>query len=291
MLYDRAYMKSSFTGGDRSISEKLIIILIICFILQSIVGLISEGFSTKILYIFSFSKQSLSNFFIWSPFTSAFLHDGPLHLIMNLLGLYFIGRVVEIEIGKTNFCWLCFASPLFGSLIWLMFNSDANILIGSSTIVMALLSLFCFRNPEREITLLLFFILPCRLKPKWILLGVLSIEIYGFLFSELAGKSNIAHSAHLGGMIAGSLFFLILRSGYEFPLISFKSSRLNINANKIFKNSSVVTNSNFKVNLSTPTDLQTEVDRILDKINDQGFGSLSPDEKQTLEKAKGLLRK
>jgi hypothetical protein len=45
----------------------------------------------------------------------------------------------------------------------------------------------------------------------------------------------------------------------------------------------------YKVNISNPVDLQREVDRILDKINDEGFGSLTNEEKLTLEKAKGLL--
>jgi hypothetical protein len=45
------------------------------------------------------------------------------------------------------------------------------------------------------------------------------------------------------------------------------------------------------VDLSNQQSLQAEVDRILDKINEKGFGALSQDEKNTLDKAKGLLNK
>jgi hypothetical protein len=45
-----------------------------------------------------------------------------------------------------------------------------------------------------------------------------------------------------------------------------------------------------KTKFTSTGDLQKEVDRILDKINDLGFGSLNSDEKKTLEKAKELLR-
>jgi hypothetical protein len=66
-------------------------------------------------------------------------------------------------------------------------------------------------------------------------------------------------------------------------LISKKRALSLLRANKIKE-------SNFKVNFSSSVDMQVEVDRILDKINEQGFGTLTEKEKQTLEKAKGLLK-
>jgi hypothetical protein len=206
---------------------------------------------------------------------------------MNLIGIFFIGRAVENDIGKSNFFWLVGISSLLGALFWLLFNSNGQVLIGSSAVVMSCLACFCLRNPNQEITLLLFFVLPCRLKPKWIIIGTLGIEIYGFIFSELQGVGGIAHSAHLGGILSGAIVYLFLRSGRYFPSYVFKVSS-NFN-NKAFK-SNKLKKSNFKVNLSSSMDMQAEVDRILDKINEQGFGSLTDNEKQTLEKAKGLLK-
>jgi hypothetical protein len=45
----------------------------------------------------------------------------------------------------------------------------------------------------------------------------------------------------------------------------------------------------YKVNISAPADLRLEVDRILDKINSEGFGALTDDEKRLLDEAKDLL--
>jgi len=87
--------------------------------------------------------------------------------------------------------------------------------------------------------------------------------------------------------LSGAILYLFLRSGLYFPSYVFKVST-NFN-NKAFK-SNKIKKSNFKVNLSSSMDMQAEVDRILDKINEQGFGSLTDNEKQTLEKAKGLLK-
>ena len=49
-------------------------------------------------------------------------------------------------------------------------------------------------------------------------------------------------------------------------------------------------NSNYRVNFGTSSSLKNETDRILDKINDKGFGSLTAIEKETLEKAQKLFR-
>lgn len=293
MLYERLYMRKSQFDNSRSFVDKFIIILISIFILQSFVELFSSTYVRLIYQLFAFSTESLFSLLLWTPITYVFFHDGPIHLIMNLLGLYFIGRSVENLIGSVNFYYLCILGSVFGSLNWLFFNSLGSSLIGSSAIVMACLTYFCLKKPDDEITLLLFFVLPCRLKPRWILLGVLSIEVYGFIFSELSQSTGIAHSAHLGGMIGGSFVFLYLQSGKEFPHFTFikspKSSKTKNFKPSIKFSNKKVSKVNYKVNISNPVDLQREVDRILDKINDKGFGSLTQEEKLTLEKAKGFL--
>jgi membrane associated rhomboid family serine protease len=290
MLYDRSYMKNRFSGSDKMGSEVLIFVLIVSFVLQAFCSLISSDIESKIFDYFSFSIAIIESFYIWTPFSYALLHDGPVHLIMNLIGLFFIGKAVENDIGKTNFFWLAGISSVVGASLWLFFNNNGEVLIGASAIVMSFLACFCLRNPNQEITLLLFFILPCRLKPKWIILGVLGVEIYGFIFSELQGATGIAHSAHLGGMMSGAFVYSFLKSGRYFPSYVFKfSSNFSNKTFGSFKRNKVI-KSNFKVNLSSSTDIQVEVDRILDKINDQGFGALTEKEKQLLEKAKGLLK-
>lgn len=288
MLYERLYMRKSQFDNSRSPVDLLILTLISTFILQSLVELVSQDYTNLIFQYFSFSPEGLFSLLIWTPLSYVLLHDGPVHLIMNLLGLFFIGRSVENLIGNQNFYYLCIFGSTLGALNWFFFNSLGSSLVGSSAIVMACLTYFCLRKPDDEITLLLFFVLPCRLKPRWILLGVLAIEVYGFIFSELTQSTGIAHSAHLGGMIGGCFVFLYLQSGKEFPHITFKKSS---NTSNIFQKSSnrKVSKVSYKVNISNPVDLQREVDRILDKINDEGFGSLTNDEKLTLEKAKGLL--
>ena len=105
MLYDRSYMKSRFTGSDKMGSEILIFVLIGSFVLQSFGSLVSSDIEAIIFEYFSFSVSGLKSLFLWIPFSYTLLHDGPIHLIMNLIGIFFIGRAVENDI-KVERCFL-----------------------------------------------------------------------------------------------------------------------------------------------------------------------------------------
>ena len=87
-------------------------------------------------------------------------------------------------------------------------------------------------------------------------------------------------------MFAGLLFFYLNHKKSKFS-IPFRFTFINTNRESPPKRDS---SSHFRVNFGTPSSLKDETDRILDKINDKGFGSLTAIEKETLEKAKKLFR-
>lgn len=308
MLYDRPYMKRQSFVSDRTAVETLLFLYLVSFFTSFILGLLFTDLDILLRQYFYFSVSSISNFFLWTPVTYTFFHDGLGHIFLNLLCLYFLGRGVESMIGKHNFYYLFFIGSAVGCVFWSFFHSSpveyrlldgstisqVQTLIGASAGMMAILSFYCLKKPDNPITLLIFFVLPCSIKPRWILIGVLLCDIYGFLSYEIGGTGVIAHSAHLGGLAGGAFVFLYFRSGKEFPRFVFKFSSPKVST--MFQNKGAggfkdaIDKSNYKINLSNSTDLQNEVDRILDKINDAGFGSLTKEEKITLEKAKGLLR-
>ena len=299
MLYDRQYMKFPSMKQGFSLNEKLILTLIIVFVVQKAFDLFSQ--SNYIEDFFALSVPSFSYGFIWSFFTYAFLHDGPFHLIFNLILIFFMGRVIERELPSGDFIALCMVSAFAGGLLWLSVNyfiaPRPTQLIGASAIASAFLAFFCVTRPNEPIRLLLFFILPVTLKPKIILYAYLGMELYFFIFEELAllpvpsetsseFSKNIAHSAHLGGIATGYIFFLLYKNGYQLPTFRLKPSR-----SKSKLNPQDHTPSDFKVNISGHDNMQNEIDRILDKINEKGFGSLTNDEKLSLDKAKSFLNK
>jgi len=156
--------------------------------------------------------------------------------------------------------------------------------LGASAFVMACLTYFCLQKPNDPITFLLFFILPVKLKPKFLLMGVLGLELYGFLFGELQNSSSIAHSAHLGGMVVGLLYSHSPFNLSRFPKFSFKFRGTQETVNKSFRDESKYT-----INKETDREVEIQIDKILDKINENGFGSLNDDEKRLLEKAQTLF--
>jgi membrane associated rhomboid family serine protease len=292
MLYDRPYMRDpSFGGRASSFLKFLLVLLIASFVLQTIVKAVGDIDANVTFFSWTaFTPDGFLSGKLWTLVSYACLHEGPWHLVLNLLAIFFMGRALEDDLGPKMMTWLTLAGASSGALLWFVFNIEGSGLVGASAIAMAFVTTFCLRRPEQPITLLLFFVIPCTLKPKWILWSLLGIETYGFLFSELNGSSGVAHSAHLGGMLAGLFFFGYVRSG---GTSSSKRPRLQkpswLKVSKQSRKSGVP--AGYSVNLDDREMVEQEVDRILDKINENGFGSLTEDEKRTLDKAKSLLGK
>lgn len=284
MLSDRSYMrKEGGFGTGLSVTGWLLLSMAIAFFLQSIA--IQFLRQNALVAAFSLSGASIKNGFIWSVFSYAFLHGNLLHLLVNGLLVFFIGRILEPVLGVQRYLFLFFVSVILGGLAWLLFHFNSiQELMGASAGALGILTYFCLLNPNQPITILLFFILPITLRPKWLLYITLGLELFGFIFEEMTGKSNIANSAHLGGMLAGFLCFKIFHQ----QGISFRS---NHNGPGWFKKgfTKKLKNTHYHVNLAKRDELKQEVDRILDKINAHGFGALSKEERDILDKAKDML--
>ena len=284
MLYDRPYMRGGpykrKVGGDFSVLKGILIATIIVFILQN---LLSTWFHCSFLTRYgALSGDGIQQGYLWTLVTYGFLHENILHILLNLFVIFFIGRGLERILQPRKFLVLYLSSILGGGLLWIIFHfGTKDLVIGASAGALGLLLYFCLIQPDQPATFLLFFILPVTLKPKWIALAVIGMELFGFLFTELPNTTGhaISHSAHLGGMCAASIYYQLEKK--KFPLFSKPS----------FPKKKILPPSSFKVNISNRKDLQTEVDHILDKINTDGFSSLSMEEKQILERAKDLLNR
>lgn len=139
---------------------------------------------------------------IWQPFTTLFLHGFygfSLHLIVNMLALWSLGRAIEITIGSIPFAWLYFVSGLFGSLFVVVFQPNLSVpTIGASGAIMGLLAALAFFYPN---SLLFVFFIPMKARTAAILFGLGSL-----ILSFFDNSSNISHLGHLGGLIGGFLY-------------------------------------------------------------------------------------
>jgi len=286
-----------------SVVTTLLVITIGVFVLQQVLNVflpgLTGGRNSFLFEWFGLSGENFRELKVWTIFSYGFLHSTQtiFHIIGNMLGLFFIGRILEPMLGRQHFLLLYLGSTLLGGLVYLVFHIGGfQYVIGASAAVFGILTLFCFLRPEQPITLLLFFVLPITVKPKWVFRVSLAVSVGGLLFYELPGAAGavVAHSAHLGGMVGGMLYyrFVYLRGGAIFSRRA--GARPSVELPEWFKrqkNRPTVQKVNYTVNRSSSRDeLQREVDRILDKINASGFGSLSDTEKQTLDHAKDILR-
>jgi membrane associated rhomboid family serine protease len=301
MLYDRPYMRQTPEPAAKQTSAVtiLLVVTIGIFVLQQVLNVSFPAYGGRPNSFlgdwFAFSADNFKALKVWTVFSYAFLHSTEtiMHILGNMLGLYFIGRMLEPLLGKQQFLLLYFSGALVGALTYLAFHFNGhNTVVGASAAVFALVSFFCMRHPEQPITLLLFFILPVTVKPKWLFWGLLGYSIYALLFVELPGNAHVAHSAHLGGFLVGVLYFRYVYSKQS-PFGAGTGSPV-IEVPEWFKRrKKTAAHTSYRVNRPTTStdDLQKEVDRILDKINASGFGSLDATEKATLDRAKDILSK
>ncbi len=292
MIYDRPYMRpEGRRPANLTAMHWILYVTIGVFIAQLIV---QNWFQSGAMHhLFALSSDSLRNGFVWTLITYGFLHGGLLHIGINLLLLYLFGRELVVVLGGKLFCWLYFGSALVGGAVWLAFNlNQPSTLVGASGAVLGLIIFFICMHPNRPMA---FFFIPISIRPRTIGYIIIGFNVIGFLFAELPGLGqpggdNVAYSAHLGGALAGYLFHRLIYSSA--PEIG--SANPSVEVPQWFKKKQKKRPAGagvgkYQVNITNRKDLQKEVDRILDKINSEGFGSLSEDEKKTLDQAKDIL--
>jgi rhomboid family protein len=148
-----------------------------------------------------------SNFEPWQLLTYSFLHGSPVHLLFNMLALVMFGADVERVWGRQRFLTYYFVCVLSAGLTQVLFTylsgSQAET-IGASGGVFGVLLAFGMMYPHRTI-LLIFPPIPM---PAW-----LFVTVYGALelwFGVSGIERDVAHFAHLGGMLGG---YLMIRFG------------------------------------------------------------------------------
>jgi len=293
MLSDRPYMRDNYGRTSLSALTWLICSIAGGFIIENVfLRWFSEGVGSRFFEYTTLSVASLKSGYVWTLFTHAFVHnpDNLTHLGFTLLALYFFGKAIVPEIGPRKLLIVFGASVLLGALAWLGVNWTQPALhhYGASAGVTGLIVLFACLTPYQPIS---FFMIDIGMRAKHLAIGLLVIHVLGLVLLEIPGRSSwfaMAHSAHLGGMLAGWLYFRFVHQSdwlSSKPNASIELPRWFRKARKI-----EALPASFKVNLSSGSDdVRAEVDRILDKINSEGFQSLTADEKRKLDHARDHL--
>ncbi|MFG6485918.1 rhomboid family intramembrane serine protease [Roseateles sp. BYS78W] len=154
-----------------------------------------------------------SPFFMpWQVLTYAFLHGGLWHLAFNMLGLWMFGGELERVWGPKRYTQILIASTLSAAVVQLLFTwatGSHSPTLGASGALFGLLLSFGMLFPNRIIVPL---IPPIPMKAKYFvaIFGGLELAMGARLFEF--GPANVAHFAHLGGMLGAWLLISHWRS-------------------------------------------------------------------------------
>jgi membrane associated rhomboid family serine protease len=211
-------------------------------------------------------------FHLWQPVTYMFLHGGFAHIFFNMFALWMFGAEIENYWGTKNFVTYYFVCGIGAALINLVATAGLPYpTIGASGAIFGVLLAFGMMFPDRYIYI--YFLLP--VKTKYFVAGYALIEFFSGLGNRSMGSgSDVAHFAHLGGMLVGYLYIVIRRNDGSisrmFRKFSFPKK----------PQGPVLWQGGKDDDLS-----ESEIDRILDKISSRGYESLTAEEKRKLLKA------
>jgi len=210
----------------------------------------------------------------WTFVTYMFLHDpnGLAHILFNMLSLWFFGPRLEDRLGGRAFLGLYFSSGVMGALLSLLFTPHAAI-IGASGAVFGVLLGYAWFWPRDQ--MMIWGVIPIEARYMVVLMTVLA------LWGGFSGGGGIAHFAHLGGFLGGYFFLRLLQRSS--PSQRFKrqsqpaARKLETTSGAMDRWKRISRDGLHEVN-------RDELDRILDKISAMGIGSLTPGEREFLDR-------
>ncbi|MAP81423.1 MAG: rhomboid family intramembrane serine protease [Aequorivita sp.] len=270
---------------------KLIVVNVIVFLIVSLGSFllnISPQYFTR-WFVLSDSLDTLL-FYPWTLITYGFLHFGFMHILFNMLWLYWFGQfVLNLFTGK-RLLTVYLLGALFGGLLFVIaynlfpaFAQSRGFLIGASGAVTAIMVFIATYTPNTEFRLFTFTIKLWQIALFLFLLDLVRIPTSGNAGGLMA---------HVGGGIFGYIYAVQLAKGNDIGkwfenFMDWVANLFKPSKKKPFK--TVHRTTRKQPMRSTPKDVksnhQKKIDSILDKIGNSGYESLSKEEKDFLFKA------
>ena len=270
-LYDRDYTQENFQSQFRHAPQMRIhfprpssavgYLLIINLAIFGI-ALIVPPFGAAIYGLFQLDATSVPRALqLWRLITYQFLHASLTHILFNMLGLYFLGPTLERHWGSNRFLKFYLGCGVAGGIFYLLLVTigflPAGVMVGASGAILGMLAACAILFPH-FVVFLLFFPIPIRV-------AAVAFTIF-YLFAVIGRGANAGgDAAHLAGMVTGAVY--VFWPKWRGQLKSKADSK------------------RWQQQMRNQHNLQVELDRILEKVHQQGISSLTRKEKKILKEA------
>lgn len=213
----------------------------------------------------------------WTIATYMFTQQGLFHILFNMLWLFWMGMIFLDFLKKKQFLFVYLAGGLAGGVFYLLaynlipvFSADGyrTVLIGSSASVSAVVFAAATLLPDYTIRMLLFG----NVRLKYLAVAFLVLDIIA-----IGGLNAGGSIAHIGGALLGFVYIKQLQRGHDWSRILGRERRKKRKL-RVIRNEAPVYEEPLVPN-------QEVIDRILDKISQSGYESLTKAEKEALFKA------
>lgn len=283
-------LKDKYQKGN--ICLQLIYINVAVFVLATVCEVLLQLFNHSLGGWLSWLElpASFSRFVIqpWTLLTYMFMHAGLLHILFNMLWLYWFGTLFLQFFSAKHLRGVYLLGGICGGLLYMaaynvfpyfQYMIEGSFLLGASASVLAIVAATAYREPNYPIQLFLFG----TIRLKYLALIVIGLDLL-FITSSNAG----GHISHLGGALAGLWFAASLNKGRDITawinhaldaLTRLFSPRVRKPRMKIHYGGNRQKDYDYNARKKSQSD---EIDRILDKLKKSGYESLTADEKKSL---------
>ena len=168
-----------------------------------------------------------------TPISSAFLHGSWMHLAGNMLFLWVFGDNVEDDLGHFRYLFFYLACAVLSAMAYALTAPDSSSpLIGASGGISGVVAAYVLLHPRVKIWVLVLFRIPLRLPAYWAIGAWILYQAYFALYAYFTTSADdVAWFAHIGGLVAGGLLVLPLKSS-DAPLFDRGPRQPPLNGNK-----------------------------------------------------------
>lgn len=300
-IYDREYYRNegpSFLGSLAAhgrVCKWLIIVNVGVYILQLLTASAGPRSGGLITDAFVLDVREVMQGQVWRLLTYAFLHspDSVMHVLFNMLFLWWFGTDVEDLYGPKEFLWFYLISAFLGGVTfqlgWLLgITPRAEVCLGASGAVTAVMVLCACHFPTRVIYM--FFMLPV---PIWLfVLFQVSQDLFGVLG---ASNANTAFTVHLGGAAFGFLYhwnnWRVLNWMPNLGSLQRQRARPNLRVYRDEEPMSPLPVASAAPPADVDEQIEAKVDALLEKVARVGKNNLTASEQEFLMRASEIYRK